>query len=339
MCFVSRSLVWLFWSLLASVTVLQVKRINPTSGEHSAIIPRNETRCTPFICSKFLEQWKKLYIAQKEILLLISQHTSPSMLQQNNAPKHFDLYNYFIDICLFQLMNLENIRSKAHNWKMQESMMKYVRKVIHRNQNPKNCRNIEVIAYDPKSICGFGCQIHHLAYCLMVALGEGKPLVVKTSPWNEFGSIFDVIMPLSQTCHYGMIKTNHLKVKYIEVEDEFPKKEILPRAFRKYMMEKIEEFHTDPFLWYISQIIIYIMRLRPNTWKIIQPMKLKSPIVGVHVRRTDYMLTEAKSYPIEEYMKYVQLYFRKHETTSKISTKSVYLATDDQQIIAEFRNK
>ncbi|KII63753.1 Alpha-(1,6)-fucosyltransferase [Thelohanellus kitauei] len=234
----------------------------------------------PISYSNMLEEWKKLFTTQKEILLFIFQYAAPGMLRVNKVPKNVDFYNNLISLNLLQMSNLYSLHSKSQNRMTRESLVKYMQKVINSNQNPKNCRDIEVIAYEPRSICGFGCQVHHIAYGLTVALGEGKPLVVKASPWHDFESIFDVIMPLSETCHYEMIDTHNLKAKYLELEEEYQIKEFLPPAFPENIKEQIEEFHTDPFLWYISQIMMYIMRLRPYIWKKLRPIEFKSPIVG-----------------------------------------------------------
>ncbi|KII68810.1 Alpha-(1,6)-fucosyltransferase [Thelohanellus kitauei] len=339
MSFVSRRFAFLFSCLLASVVVLQKTEGHPTSQAYDEPISLNQSAPPPFSYSKFLEEWKKLYISQKELLLFIFQYAAPGMLHQKMLPKNVDFYDYLIDINLFQMNNLEELLSEGQNRMTRESLVEYVQKVIYRNQNPKDCSDIEVIGYVPKEICGFGCQIHHIAYCLSVALGEGKPLVVKGSPWHEFDSIFDVIMPISETCRYEMIETHNLKVKYVEVEDEYPIKEYLPPIFPGNIKEQIEEFHTDPFLWYIAQIIMYILRLRPNILRHLNLIEFSSPIVGVHVRRTDKTEAEAKCYPIKAYMKYVELYFRKIEQTTQISTKQVYLATDDPELIGEFRSR
>ena len=45
-----------------------------------------------------------------------------------------------------------------------------------------------------------------------------------------------------------------------------------------------------------------------------EKFKFKSPIVGIHVRRTDKIGTEASFHPLSEYMKYVADYFDKLDT-------------------------
>jgi hypothetical protein len=35
-----------------------------------------------------------------------------------------------------------------------------------------------------KSICGLGCQMHHLTYCLITAYASNRTLLVKPSKWK-----------------------------------------------------------------------------------------------------------------------------------------------------------
>ncbi|KII63759.1 Alpha-(1,6)-fucosyltransferase [Thelohanellus kitauei] len=270
----------LFLSPLASNAVNKGRKNKVPSKKQSTSISVNKSIDPPFNYSKFLKEWKKSYISQKEMMLFIFQYANSGMLRRRKVPKYVDFRNYLIDSNLFQLNVLENIRSIGQNEMMRKSLMEYVQKVIHRNQNPKECRNIDVIVYDPQPICGFGCQIHHIAYCLTTALGEGKPLVVKPSRWHEFNSIFDLIMPLSETCRYDMINTHQLRVKSIDVTYDYQVKEFLPQAFPDNIRKQIEEFHTDPFLWWIGQIIMYILRLKPHILKRLKPIEFTSPIVG-----------------------------------------------------------
>lgn len=49
--------------------------------------------------------------------------------------------------------------------------------------------------------CGYGCQIHHVVYCLIVAYGSKRTLILKSRGWryNKAGWE-DVFHPLSDTC-------------------------------------------------------------------------------------------------------------------------------------------
>lgn len=55
-----------------------------------------------------------------------------------------------------------------------------------------------------------------------------------------------------------------------------------------------------------------------------------SPIVGLHVRRTDKLLYEARFYPIDEYFEWAELWFklqdRRNVSAPKLKRR-VYIAT------------
>ncbi|OXU25493.1 hypothetical protein TSAR_016691 [Trichomalopsis sarcophagae] len=68
-----------------------------------------------------------------------------------------------------------------------------------------------------------------------------------------------------------------------------------------------------------------------------QKIKFSNPIVGVHIRRTDKVGTEAAFHDIEEYMIRVHQYFESLEKTPKI--KRVFLASDDPKVITAAKQR
>lgn len=68
------------------------------------------------------------------------------------------------------------------------------------------------------------------------------------------------------------------------------------------------------------------------------------PIVGVHVRRTDKVGTEAAFHSIEEYMAKVDDWFKKYELlhpsfSSSGRKRNVFLATDEPLLLEEAKTK
>lgn len=61
--------------------------------------------------------------------------------------------------------------------------------------------------------------------------------------------------------------------------------------------------------------------------------------MGVHVRRTDKVGTEAAFHGIEEYMAAVAEYYDSLETIRKVDKRRVFLASDDPKVIAEAKKK
>ena len=47
---------------------------------------------------------------------------------------------------------------------------------------------------------GFGSQLHHVIYCLTIAYGTGRTLVLNSSNWNYNADWEQVFQPLSNTC-------------------------------------------------------------------------------------------------------------------------------------------
>jgi alpha-(1,6)-fucosyltransferase len=85
--------------------------------------------------------------------------------------------------------------------------------VINDLQNPRDCNKAKKLVCYLNKGCGFGCQIHHVTYCLIVALAKNRTLILDTSNWrylasqtqskNSWNSIFK---PLSATCAHTTSK-------------------------------------------------------------------------------------------------------------------------------------
>jgi glycoprotein 6-alpha-L-fucosyltransferase len=64
------------------------------------------------------------------------------------------------------------------------------------------------------------------------------------------------------------------------------------------------------------------------------------PVVGVHVRRTDKVGTEAAFHSLQEYMGRVEEWFEQHEIKhpqQQGKKRNVYLATDEPLLLEEAR--
>ena len=57
------------------------------------------------------------------------------------------------------------------------------------------------------------------------------------------------------------------------------------------------------------------------------------------MRRTDKVGTEAAYHPIEEYMAYVDEWYRLYERNNSVEVRRVYLATDEPSLLAEAKKK
>ena len=205
-------------------------------------------------------------------------------------------------------------------------------------------------------LCGFGCQMHHLVYCFIMAYGTERTLILISEGWSYHkGGFEEVFEPLSDTCLLSNEDRILMKDWPGDSEDtlvlELPiieylisKPEYLPPAIPKDLADRIILIHGDPPVWWISQFIKFIFRPQNTTLQLLQEMKIPnfsdSPIVGVHIRRTDKLEKEAAFHGVYEYMKYVKEYFDQIEISrgSIITQKRVYVASDDPAVFLECRN-
>ena len=72
---------------------------------------------------------------------------------------------------------------------------------LHTLQHPVNCSSSPKLICNLNIDCGFGCQLHHVVYCLIVAYGSGRTLILKDSDWNYGKDAFErMFKPMSGRC-------------------------------------------------------------------------------------------------------------------------------------------
>jgi glycoprotein 6-alpha-L-fucosyltransferase len=81
-------------------------------------------------------------------------------------------------------------------------------------------------------------------------------------------------------------------------------------------------------VWWVSEFLRYILRTQPDTAKMLEDveksLEFAKPIVGIHVRRTDKVGTEAAYHSVEEYMKYVSLTLKNFTSVEKTFLKQKF---------------
>ena len=96
-------------------------------------------------------------------------------------------------------------------------------------------------------------------------------------------------------------------------------------------------------MWWVAQFLKYMLRPQPHLEAMLQStvtnFKLEHPIVGVHIRRTDKVGTEAAFHAVEEYMTHVLEWFRKQQLTNPEVKARVYVASDEPRVLGECRKK
>uniref|UniRef100_A0A0R3S004 GT23 domain-containing protein n=1 Tax=Elaeophora elaphi TaxID=1147741 RepID=A0A0R3S004_9BILA len=223
----------------------------------------------------------------------------------------------------------------------------------------KICR---ILTCDLNKQCGFGCQLHHVAYCFIVAYGSNRTLVLTNdgNTWNYASNGWTAaFLPITKCLFSKIFKPNEysedwgigkhyenkriLKLPIIDSLADRPP--YLPLVIPQSYSDELLKLHSNAPAFFISQFIRYLMR--PSAVmakKIDQAVKKvpfdKGPIVGLQIRRTDKINTEAAFHDLDEYMKWTEDWFRIEEYRTQSSIKRrIYIATDDPEVFDEVAMK
>ncbi|XP_031786080.1 alpha-(1,6)-fucosyltransferase isoform X2 [Nasonia vitripennis] len=282
----------------------------------------------------------------------------------NKIKKSLDKYNTYNDLsATFNLVN-EYKKSLITNidkiyqidgytkWREKEAndLSSLVQQRFRSLQNPINCNTAKKLICNINKGCGFGCQIHHLVYCFLVAYGTERTLILKSKGWRYQKEGWEsVFLPLSDTClspngktHANWPSDESKQVIILPIVDNiYPKPIYQPPSVPADLAQRLSKMHGYPLVWWVGQVLKYLMRPNNNTKELLdnkrQKIKFSNPIVGVHIRRTDKVGTEAAFHDIEEYMIRVHQYFESLEKTPKI--KRIFLASDDPKVITAAKQR
>ncbi|CAG5122985.1 unnamed protein product, partial [Candidula unifasciata] len=223
--------------------------------------------------------------------------------------------------------------------------------------NPDNCRTAKKVTCNLHKGCGFGCQLHHVTYCLIAAYAMKRTLILQSKGWRYSPKGWETVFePLSQKCteddikgsitHWKSSRTEMDKYDVIElpiVDNLHPRPDFMPLSVPADLASEIAVFHGDPAVWWIGQVVHYLFRLQPAVLTDVvdagKKMGFRNTIVGVHVRRTDKINLEAAFHPLEEYMEHVKEFYDQLERTHPDIPRRVYLATDDANLLPEAKQK
>ncbi|GAB1606344.1 alpha-(1,6)-fucosyltransferase-like [Argonauta hians] len=243
----------------------------------------------------------------------------------------------------------------VEEWRLKESedLADLVHRRIHYVQNPQNCKTAKKLVCDLSKGCGYGCQLHHVTYCLIMAYATRRTLILESKGWRYATKGWEtVFQPVSDSCTrrhsvsvsgwHGTEKQKDVQVIELSIIDNvYPKPEFIPLAIPEDLATRIKRLHGDPAVWWVGQFVRYLVRPQPVLENDINETKrrlgFQNPIVGVHVRRTDKVGTEAAYHSLEEYMTHVEDYYKQLEMTNgqPVLTRRVYLASDDPNVLAD----
>ena len=177
-------------------------------------------------------------------------------------------------------------------------------------------------------------------------------MILNSKKWRYHRGGWDkVFLPVSETCtetsgsdRSNWPGTNETQVIELPIVDMLsPRPAFLPLAIPRDLSERMIRLHGDPPVWWIGQFMKYLLRYQPETQKMLdeakENMKFRKPIVGIHVRRTDKVGTEAAFHAIDEYMFHAAAYFDRVEMQRKVDVRRIYLASDDASVLPEAKKK
>lgn len=241
------------------------------------------------------------------------------------------------------------------DWRKEEfrDLKNIVQGRLHYLQNPKDCNSAKKIVCNLNKGCGYGCQVHHVAYCMIVAYATQRTLILESKGWRYArGGWETVFQPLSEGCTtrsgeetirwQDPQKQSFQEAQVVElpiVDGLHPRPHFLPLAIPEDLSQRLLRLHGDPFVWWMGQIMKFIMRPQKDLITELEEAKkrlgFENPIVGIHVRRTDKVGTEAAFHAIGEYMVHVENYYQTLQRRQDVAVKRVYLATDDDSLLPE----
>ncbi|KAL3267484.1 hypothetical protein HHI36_011607 [Cryptolaemus montrouzieri] len=219
-------------------------------------------------------------------------------------------------------------------------------------QNPPDCTTARKLVCSLNKGCGYGCQLHHVVYCFMVAYGTKRTLILKSKGWRYHKPGWeDIFQPLSKNCldPTGESTSNwpgnaQTQVVNLPIIDSLtPRPPFLPLTIPEDLAPRLIRLHGDPIVWWVGQILKYLLKPQKKTAATIQEavnnLGFKHPIVGVHIRRTDKVGTEAALHRVDEYMTWVDDYYNQLELKQKVDKRRIYLASDEPKVIKETQSK
>ncbi|XP_043065884.1 alpha-(1,6)-fucosyltransferase-like [Drosophila bipectinata] len=239
-------------------------------------------------------------------------------------------------------------------WRHREAieLSDLVQRRLHHLQNPRDCQNARKLVCKLNKGCGYGCQLHHVVYCFIVAYATERTLILKSRGWRYHkGGWEEVFQPVSNSCNdagtantYNWPGKPNTQVLVLPIIDSLmPRPPYLPLAVPEDLAPRLKRLHGDPIVWWVGQFLKYLLRPQTTTRDFLtsgmRNLGWERPIVGVHVRRTDKVGTEAACHSVEEYMTHVEDYYRTLEVNGTSVTRRIFLASDDALVIEEARRK
>ncbi|KAL5243983.1 hypothetical protein ACI65C_011393 [Semiaphis heraclei] len=336
---------------IAENTYLNKKKIGKGPSEKYEVLRRR-------IYVNTKELW---YYVHSELWLLANTdkdiYPFTTKIKKNFNEHYFSLLN--------DIAKLENVDGYTQ-WRRKEYV--YLRTLVQKRlrflQNPEDCSKAKKLFCNlnlDRRSCGYGCRLHHLVNCLIVAYSTKRTLILDNPHnWEFISSGFSsLFFPLSSACTSSLdndetvlpwpgnesVQVVNLTLPIAVSDGPNRMHRPLPPPFDPLVLpedlsRRISVLHGDPAVWWIGQFVNFINRQQLSTIDIFQEyednMEFQRPTVGVHIRRTDKI---GSFHKLEEYMYYVEQFYKLQKMNERNVFKSIYLATDDPTLFEEASKK
>ncbi|VDL85972.1 unnamed protein product [Schistocephalus solidus] len=172
-------------------------------------------------------------------------------------------------------------------------------------QHPTDCKRAKFLVMDINKRCGFGCQIHHVVHCFVLAYATNRTLLLSNSKWSYsnhgFSSVFEDFSSCRATAAgstvvWGSASFGSARAVFCPiVEHVHPLPAYAHPAVPAAFADRLSQLHGAPHVWFVGQLLSYVMRPRggqesAQLQQVLASMRgdqRKDIVVGLHVRRTD----------------------------------------------------
>lgn len=181
-----------------------------------------------------------------------------------------------------QMKKNDGYESFRHN--EAKALSDLVQKRLHFLQNPPDCSKAKKLVCKINKGCGYGCQLHHIVYCFIMAYATERTLILQSKGWRYHkGGWEEIFKPVSETCldsegvSQGAWPADHnIQVITVPIIDSLnPRPPYLPLAIPQDLSPRLMKLHGDPIAWWIGQLLLYILKPQPDTARMLENSKNK----------------------------------------------------------------
>ncbi|KHN87329.1 Alpha-(1,6)-fucosyltransferase [Toxocara canis] len=130
-------------------------------------------------------------------------------------------------------------------------------------QNPADCSSARALICQLNKGCGFGCQLHHVAYCFIVAYGTNRTLIMLRDgrDWNYskkgWTAAFRVVQfeDEGNEEEWSSLEMSALRrvIRLPIVDGLHGRPPFLPLAFPESLASDLLKLHSNPPVFFVSQ--------------------------------------------------------------------------------------